>query len=327
MQISVIIPAYNAEKTINRCIESVLDETNSEYVLEVIVVDDGSKDSTALVLKEISRKYSKVRVISKCNGGVSSARNVGIKAACAEYILFCDADDELSPNLCKALLEKMVEFDCDLVIGNYKEISGSNQKIHNTDVKYCKSAFFIQEHFNELFFGFYLNVPWCKLFKKAKIKELFDETMQNGEDVKFVLRYLVDSPKCIAVSEPYYIVHTDNQSSLSRNRMTALKGVIKTQQCIYDFVKESHSRIEWATFSDYCISIIWTNIAEGYNNKQFSHMEGYAAIGITDEYIRLMQTFRPRKTVNKLVKTAIIMNKKFYLDVLFRLLSYIKRIR
>ena len=101
--ISVIIPVYNVEKYLRRCVESVLNQT---YVnLEIILVDDGSLDKSKSICDEFAQKYERVKVIHKKNGGLSSARNAGIELATGEYIGFVDSDDDVDP----CMYEKMCE--------------------------------------------------------------------------------------------------------------------------------------------------------------------------------------------------------------------------
>ena len=95
--ISVVIPAYNAEKTIIECINSVLNQTRIDLIEEIIIVDDGSKDQTANVVRE-NFDNKLIRIISKSNGGVSSARNTGIKSAKGKWIALLDSDDIWLPN-------------------------------------------------------------------------------------------------------------------------------------------------------------------------------------------------------------------------------------
>lgn len=90
---SVIVPAYNAEKTLRRCIDSILSQTFTDF--ELILIDDGSNDATPTMIDEYARRDSRIIALHKPNGGVSSARNLGLEKASGTYILFCDADDEV----------------------------------------------------------------------------------------------------------------------------------------------------------------------------------------------------------------------------------------
>lgn len=117
--ISVIVPAYNAENTIKRSVDSVIENTFKE--LEIIVVDDGSKDNTCKIVKSIIKEDERVKLISKKNGGVSSARNLGIQKASAPYIMFLDSDDTYEPTCCEKTANQMLAESADIVLIGYNE--------------------------------------------------------------------------------------------------------------------------------------------------------------------------------------------------------------
>ena len=112
-KISVIVPAYNAEKTIERCLKSILKQTY--HNLEVIVVNDGSKDSTELILSRIEKNDVRVHLITIENGGVSHARNVGIDNASGEYITFVDSDDYIDEEMYTSLMELIQKYDIGII--------------------------------------------------------------------------------------------------------------------------------------------------------------------------------------------------------------------
>ena len=115
--VTVIIPVYNVENYIRQCIESVLNQTHKQ--LEIILVDDGSKDSSGAICDEYSKKDNRIKVIHKENGGLSSARNTGIECATGKYMMFVDSDDFLEINSCEILYKEIEDKDTDYVIGNY----------------------------------------------------------------------------------------------------------------------------------------------------------------------------------------------------------------
>lgn len=94
--ISIIVPVYNSEKTIIRCVDSILQQTYRNF--ELLLINDGSKDSSGTICDEYAQKDSRIRVLHKANGGVSSARNLGLDNAKGEWITFCDSDDTVMPN-------------------------------------------------------------------------------------------------------------------------------------------------------------------------------------------------------------------------------------
>jgi len=172
VKISVIVPIYNAQKYINNCIESILKQNYNKF--ELILVDDGSTDLTKSILENYSKEYSRIKIITKDNGEVSSARNIGIKYATGEWITFVDADDVLSSNYLSNLIKPCAKFPLtELIISGYKHVNRNNfeitQKViynrqYSTDAVGC--------FFNNLnVFHFYPFFPYSKLYKTAIIKK------------------------------------------------------------------------------------------------------------------------------------------------------------
>ena len=181
--ISVIIPAYNAVRTIRRCIQSVLDQTYTEW--EMIIVDDGSKDDTL----DICQSYddSRIRVLHKENGGVSSARNHGLKFAQGDYIAFIDSDDFIEADYLEHLSQGL---DYDIVISgfcyeNTPESSSFHLKLANREA--------VGRELSKLINADQLCYPWGRLFKRSIIETYhirFDEAMRFAEDNVFKWEYL-----------------------------------------------------------------------------------------------------------------------------------------
>ena len=121
-KVSIVVPVYNAEKVIGRCVESILSQDYTE--LEVILVDDGSRDSSPEILDGFAAKDPRVLCIHKENGGVSAARNTGLDRATGDFIQFCDADDWLAPEATKLLVRRAEDSAADLVVGDFYRVVG-----------------------------------------------------------------------------------------------------------------------------------------------------------------------------------------------------------
>lgn len=185
IKISIIIPCYNCENTIIRCLDSIVNQTLKE--IEIIVIDDGSTD---LTLKKIE-KYEGIKVFSQKNSGVSVARNKGIDLVTGEYIFFVDSDDYLeNENVLKNIYEYGIENKLDIVMFDYflekenrkKYILTSNEK-QIDNLKYIKSLVNKEQ----------LGVVWNKIIKNEYLKSLnikFNESIKMGEDFIFNLQLL-----------------------------------------------------------------------------------------------------------------------------------------
>ena len=124
-KISIIIPIYNASKYLKRCVDSILRQTRQDF--ELILVNDGSKDDSGEICQQYAENKSNIKYISKNNGGVSSARNIGIEHSCGEFICFVDADDWLEPNYIEKLAEKFESDNIDMVECNLIEDGAENK--------------------------------------------------------------------------------------------------------------------------------------------------------------------------------------------------------
>ena len=182
--VSVIIPAYNAEKVLTRCLDSVLGQTYHD--IEVIVINDGSQDDTGGIADDYARKDSRVSVIHQQNGGVSAARNNGLKNATGTWITFIDSDDFWTPQFLDSLISAG---DADLIVGGYKTVGFHEIRevsypalLLNTN-KEMREA--LDDHITDMTFL----CPWGKLFRNKIISERaisFDRSMRIGEDTYFV---------------------------------------------------------------------------------------------------------------------------------------------
>ena len=183
-KISVIVPVYNAEKYLNRCIDSILVQTFTDF--ELLLINDGSKDKSGEICDEYSKKDIRVKVFHKENGGASSARNVGLDNARGEYICFCDADDFVDKTwlLCFSLyLEKN-----DMVISGFK-IFRNNKYVKDISMPVLNNKLSIIQYLEGQNISGYL---WCKCFKKEIIDKYhikFNEKYIIWEDLDFIYRY------------------------------------------------------------------------------------------------------------------------------------------
>ena len=181
--ISVIVPVYNAEKYLHRCIDSILAQTYTDF--ELLLIDDGSKDKSGEICDEYARKDTRVRVFHQENGGVSSARNLGLDNAKGEWITFVDSDDYIEENFLKSFEGNL---DADLVIGNMVEPRGRGDIIKTLPCGYYSS---IRSALKGQLQCLGLQAPWGKLFRNASLGNLrFDERMRVSEDTQFVYVYM-----------------------------------------------------------------------------------------------------------------------------------------
>lgn len=192
-KISIIVPVYNAEKTLGRCVDSILNQPFKDF--ELILVDDGSKDRSPIICDSYAGIWQsggvkpQIRVFHKENGGVSSARNMGLDEAQGEWVMFVDSDDELLPQF---LTEGITECDSDIVIFSYVHIKGT-EKNNRVLEKACLTP---QKYAEQQLGGIFFSSPWAKLVKRSTIGNLrFQEGMRFSEDAVFNMQILRQARK------------------------------------------------------------------------------------------------------------------------------------
>lgn len=215
-KISIIIPCYNCAKTLDRCLDSVFSQTYPN--VEVIAVNDGSRDNTLDILKDYAEKHSSLKIINKKNAGVSSARNDAIKIATGDYIEFLDSDDNFLYN---DVLEKNVRLlednDVDAVIFNFTH--PCFQTYLPSGVYDLKNKSDFKKYYQDFF---YSSMPWNKLFRRNVITDLYDESMAFAEDELFNLANLKNIHKVYINNEVlhnYYcepVVDKENASAINK---------------------------------------------------------------------------------------------------------------
>ena len=184
--ISVIVPVYKSEKYLPRCVDSILAQSYTD--IELLLVNDGSPDNCGAICDEYAAKDNRVRVFHKENGGVSSARNLGLNNAQGEWITFVDSDDWIESDF----FEIHMEVSEDLLVQNYRIQEGDNC-IPFVFEKRSVSELEIQDLINETIDKQIFRVPWAKFFKRKLIINnniYFAEGVKIGEDTLFVLDYL-----------------------------------------------------------------------------------------------------------------------------------------
>lgn len=210
-KISIIVPVYKAEKTLVQCVDSILGQSFADF--ELILVDDGSPDNSPEFCDEYAKKDSRIKVIHKENGGVSSARNAGIEKAQGEYICFVDSDDYVLKNHISSLLNTIETNNSGLavapVILTYNNVQ-SNKKLKNETISLSDLS---KENMEKIFDSAVMHGPNSKLYRADIVKNnhlCFMEDVHWGEDTIFVYSYLRFSNTVSYINTPSYVYCFDN---------------------------------------------------------------------------------------------------------------------
>lgn len=264
-KVSIIVPVYNAEDTIVNCVNSIRNQTYKN--IEIICVNDGAKDRSLKILQTLSEKDERIVVIDKQNGGVSSARNAGLRSATGEYVQFVDSDDAIKTNMVEILVDSLENSGAQWAICGYEFSDGQGLRVP-------ENVCYTVEKFLENFCSFYAEgffcSPWNKLFVKQFIKHTFNEDMNLGEDAVFNAEYMLGISKICMVKEALYLYTAGNTESLSfrynpkafycetkKNailfRILESQNLVEQQnllrnECVKDFVRCINSEIFYGNY-------------------------------------------------------------------------------
>lgn len=228
--VSIIVPAYNAEKYMERCIRSALAQTYDAF--ELIVINDGSTDATEAICASFT-KDRRIKLINKQNAGVSAARNTGLEQCKGKYVMFLDADDTLEPIACEKLVAEM-ERGADLCIGDHfvKKNDKKRKRGCITDIlspgMYEKQD--VLEKFGKLYTENCLNPPWAKCYRRDLIEEPFSPELSLGEDLIFNLNYLINCARISIIPDIIYNYYNEDNTLSTGFRLSAFE-MIKSVFC------------------------------------------------------------------------------------------------
>lgn len=242
-KISITVPIFNAQNTLERCIDSILNQDFFDF--ELLLINDGSKDDSGLICDTYAQKDSRVRVIHKENGGVSETRNLALKEAKGEYLQFLDADDWITPDATRLLAEAMETNACDMVIADFYRVIGERLS-HKGSID--ETGILSREEFaNNMMENpadFYYGVLWNKLYKRSIIEKYqlcMNPKISWCEDFMFNLEYIRYCKNIYVLQVPiYYYVKT--KGSLVSQSMSLTK-TMKTKMLVFEYYTDFYKQV------------------------------------------------------------------------------------
>lgn len=237
-KISVIIPAFNAEKTIEKCVYSVQKQIYS--VLEIIVVNDGSTDNTERVVERLAKNDNRIKLYTINNRGVSHARNYGIDRATGKYITFIDSDDYIDDDMYYKMMRYFEDSDIKIVHCSYKNVNETGKII---SVVGGKDKEYFQEHDEAVTClikgSLFAGGTWNKIYDISLFDGLrFDESIKYNEDVLINFQLFDKAEKSVYIDSPFYnYVAYDNSSTHSANGLDFQKQSLYVSRQIYQLSK------------------------------------------------------------------------------------------
>ena len=219
--ISIIVPIYNVENYLRHCLESIQNQTYQNF--ECLLINDGSSDNSAEICREYVEKDSRFRYFEKENGGVSSARNLGIERSKGQYITFIDSDDWVDSDYLELLYMKINEYNADLAVLTYKQYSMNDGcfYLHVWEQDYYEKYYTGNELLNSLpnleNYDSTFNVSWGKLFKRNFLETAtFNEQRIMGEDLEFNFKIFLQIKSCIYLNKALYNFRQHHLSTRAR---------------------------------------------------------------------------------------------------------------
>ncbi len=337
--VSIIVPIYNVEQYLRQCIESLITQTYCN--IEIILVDDESPDNSPIICDEYANQDDRIKVIHKVNGGVSSARNVGIECAHGEWITFVDGDDYLEEFIIEKAMKTLKNSDCaekdvPLVQWNYSILKkGKIEKQSNLYIKNMNKELLYAFAIGSIFTNQEvqlkgLGCPWGKLFSSTVLKKneiRFDEKIYMAEDRLFVWQYLKYLTNLIVVNENGYLYRIHSESACGRYKEDFFEQVsasIKAFLLLRDEIQDSNQIKVYICIQDF----IWRSYVEVLRNSRRGIVTG--KLERTKKFDDAKKVYRLyiaeisceelfRKNSIKNIRLWIFLNKKIPVELHMRL--------
>lgn len=279
--ISIIVPIYKVEKYIRQCVESILAQTYTD--IEVVLVDDGSPDNCPAICDEFAKNDKRVKAVHKKNGGLMSARQAGLRAACGEYVGFVDGDDWIEPDMYENFAKAIERYEPDMALCEFyfsdsdrDELSSQNLSREYYSKSQLEKEIYPTMLFKDRFYSFGVNpCCWSKVFKKELLeKNLYKVTpkIKIGEDAAFTYPCLLDAESLAYVDKTLYHYRI-NPKSMTKSYDPNYE---KTILIPYDILKETFSASGYKIENQldyyllYLSNGVLRNEASKENDKSFS---------------------------------------------------------
>lgn len=260
-RISVIVPVYNAEKWLHRCVDSILSQTYKDF--ELLLIDDGSKDTSGLICEEYAGKDPRVRVFHKSNGGIGSARNVGLENLRGQWVTFCDADDYVFPQWLEYFSPEDEDIDlkcqgiqCDKLPTKGKKYEG--RLTYGTDYSGDIPDLLECLHDNVILGYAVLKIFRTSILRKYNIR--FDTSVKMLEDELFILQYACRATKGCSTSKAGYFYFVPDWNKKYNLKFSDRENVYKKR---FQYVSEIFKDYKSGTYND------------AYFKLQFVYMSGF----------------------------------------------------
>ena len=323
-KVSVIVPVYNAEEFLRRCVDSVLKQTYDN--IELILINDGSADKSGVICDTYAEKDCRVRVVHQKNMGVSAARNAGIDLSTGDYLQFVDSDDYVDGNMTDTLVSAIERNSASLVICGYKMIDAANRECIQSNYSEKEGLYSFSEIlniFDDLCLNLVINTTWNKMYQAQIIKEnsiLFENNLDFGEDLSFNLEVIKKGISFEIISECLYnyIIYNNGNTLTNKkreNKYEIRKMLFEKQLALYENASQYSYQIRNLEFdySKMLISIDILQIANNYNLKTYKSYHKKAREIRADRVLNKSINYLEFKTPQDLLMNFFIKKEWYFL--------------
>lgn len=300
-KVSVIVPVYNVEKYISKCLNSLVNQTLED--IEIIVVNDGSKDTSIDIVKEYAQKYKNIKVYEKENGGLSDARNYGLQFATGKYIAFLDSDDYVDVNLYKRMYEKAKKEDSDMVECNFYWVYDKKTKKDIGQKYKGKKEMFEKARV----------VAWNKLYKKEVLDNAnvqFPKGLRY-EDVEFFYKLIPHIESVSFVKEPL-IYYVQRKQSIVNTQNEKTKDIFTVLENVIEYYKEHNLYEEYKEVIEY--TYVRLLLCSSFKRMCKIKDKDIRKKLLNETWVDLNKKF-PNWKENKILNTNIDNKKRYILSV------------
>lgn len=244
-KISIILSVYNVEKYLNECLDSILNQTFKDF--ELICINDSSTDRSLDILNDYAAKDSRVKVFTQPNGGLSSTRNLGMKYAVGEYLMFLDSDDYFGTTLLEKLYTKASNYNADFVVTSYKLYDDSTKEITDKKSQINKNFLpdkevFCIDDMQQCKFSFLPMAPWTKMYKKDFVFDngLLFQDIKSCTDVFFTYATTALAKRICIVDENLIFYRINRVGSITSKRGDKAQNIIKAYLYTKEFFEKNN---------------------------------------------------------------------------------------
>lgn len=256
--VSLIIPIFNVEEYLKECLDSILTQSFTHY--EVILIDDGSTDKSRLIISEYEEKFKNIKILYQSNKGVSEVRNIALKYAVGEYVLYIDSDDFLKENMLELMVNKGENTKADIVICNYIFYFGDNNENNSVfSYKILEDKIYSSKEVIDMMLNFKLQGQlWNKLFRRnLLINSNFEfEKGRYIQDIFPVFKVINESEKIVFIDKALYYYRQRNSSTIYKRNIKLVEDYYHAMDSIIQYIIKNKIKVDSKSFKVFRANVL-----------------------------------------------------------------------